>query len=145
MIDTEVTYTASYDKCNRCFEEGLPRILYLDLFSHTFQKLLIRRGSPQNRLILSPEDLIINTEVEISPMTISWLCVILDISQNIKYMHCWTSGFHTTPKCFYQGSPILFSQLGTSSFSEEYTPRSCKKPEQTQPLSHHRRHPKTFY
>lgn len=50
MLDTEAIYTASYDKSNKCFEEGLPQILYLDLFSHTFQKLLIRRGSPQNRL-----------------------------------------------------------------------------------------------
>ena len=45
MLDTEVIYTASYNKCNKYFEEGLPQILYLDLFSHTFQKLLIRRGA----------------------------------------------------------------------------------------------------
>lgn len=51
MLDTEVIYTASYDKRNKCFEGCLPQILYLDLFSHTLQKLLIRRGSPQNRLL----------------------------------------------------------------------------------------------
>jgi len=80
MLDTEVIYTASYDKCNKCFEKGLTQILYLDLLSHTFQKLLIRRGRPQNRLFfffLSPKDLIINTKVEISPVTTSWLYVML--------------------------------------------------------------------
>lgn len=78
-------YTISYDKFKKSFKERLPQKLYA--FSHIFQELLIRSSSLQNRLVyFSPYDPIINTELEIKPTTLSWLCVILTF--NIKYMHC---------------------------------------------------------
>lgn len=64
MLATGVIYTASYDKWSNRFRDGL----YLGLFSHTFQNTFF---------FLSPKDPVTNVEVEISPMTLSWLCGIL--------------------------------------------------------------------